>query len=210
MTFLSLSEWLKANATEVFGVISSLVYLYFSIKQKIWLWPLGILSSALYIVIFFQARLYADMGLNVYYVLVSIYGWYNWWRPSAANSSEHIHPQYVDARTWLQLSLATVLLFGFVLAALLLLPRWLGIPKADIPWLDATASTLSITATWMLARKYIEQWLVWVFVDLLSVSMYIYKQMLPTAALFGVYTVMAVIGFLAWKKDLNTLQTSKL
>jgi nicotinamide mononucleotide transporter len=94
-----------------------------------------------------------------------------------------------------------VAVYGVFLAALLVLPVWLGMPSAAMPLLDALTTALGVVATWMLARRYLEQWLIWVFVDLLSAGMYFYKGLYPTAILFLVYTAMALVGYVAWKKE---------
>ncbi|MEN9444240.1 MAG: hypothetical protein RIS47_1130 [Bacteroidota bacterium] len=194
-------SWIETNKLEVFGVISSLVYLYFSINRMVWLWPLGILSSALYVSIFFDARLYADMALSVYYVLISIYGWHYWSTIGSGFATKEDAVLIVNKKMWCNLALASVAVYGVFLAALLVLPVWLGMPSAAMPLLDALTTALGVVATWMLARRYLEQWLIWVFVDLLSAGMYFYKGLYPTAILFLVYTAMALVGYVAWKKE---------
>lgn len=198
MDYTPLLTWLETNSFELFAVFSSLLYLYFSINQRIWLWPTGILSSAVYLVVFAQARLYADAGLSLYYVLVSIYGWYFWWRIAPAANAPARPILRTKPKEWLVIALAAVACYGLLLAALILLPAWLNFPAADLPAFDALTTALSIVATWMLARKYLEQWLLWVFVDALSAAMYFYKGLYPSATLFAIYTVLALVGYYKW------------
>lgn len=189
-------NWLVLNWLELFGTVSALVYLYFSIRQSIWLWPLGILASALYIVVYFTSKFYADMGLQVYYLIISVYGWWFWLKgKSNGNSKIKISKCPKNKIIWL-----------FILSIFL----WLGLAyillkytDTDVPWGDALTTAFSITATYMLARKYIEQWVIWVFVDAISLALYIYKGLNITAFLFLIYTVMAVIGYFKWKKQID-------
>lgn len=189
-------NWFTDNYIEAVGTLLSIVYLIFSIKQNIWLWPLGIISSAMYIYIFFIAKIYADMGLQVYYVLISIYGWYSW---SIANKktsrSAKINSIFHQNYLIFYLILAAVILF------ILLSQILLRYTDSNIPYLDAITTSLSIIATWMLAKKYIEHWFVWIVVDALSSGIYIYKELYFTVFLYLVYTLMAVIGYREWNKD---------
>jgi nicotinamide mononucleotide transporter len=188
---------------EILGVIFALIYLFFSIRQKIWLWPFGILTSAFYIVVFYGSRLYADMGLQVYYLGVSIYGWLYWLKGGEREKNNHLPVSRTTSRQWIWLFIVTFVLYWMLVWALKTIPRWLEIPSSQLIFWDAFTTSASIVATWMLARKMIEQWLIWVVVDLTSMGLYIYKGLLPTSGLFLVYTLLAVVGYYSWKKDLN-------
>lgn len=192
--------WWQAHwgqALEVFGVVTSLLYLFFSIRQSLALWPLGILSSAVYVAVFFQSQLYADAGLYIYYVVVSIYGWWNWHRGRSESQQKDDLPVTQTRPTeWGYLGLISLLLFALLAWAL-------QQTDSDVPYGDAFTTALSAIATWMLAKKRIEQWLIWIVVDLFAMGLYIYKQLYPTAGLFAVYTIMAVIGYGQWKRHLK-------
>ncbi|HHJ11249.1 MAG TPA: nicotinamide riboside transporter PnuC [Bacteroidetes bacterium] len=193
----------NALITELLGVLFALIYLWFSIRQKIWLWPFGILTSALYIYIFYHSRLYADMGLQVYYLMVSIYGWYNWLYGGKKGEKNSLPVSTVNARmTWVLLSV-TFVIYWVLVWMLKNIPHWLNIPSSQLIYWDAFTTAASIVATWMLARKILEQWLVWVVVDGVSMGLYIYKGLYLTAGLFLVYTLLAVVGYLQWKKDMK-------
>lgn len=199
-----LTTWLWDNIIELTGALLGLVYLYFSIRQHIFTWPTGLLTSLLYTVVFFRTGFYADMGLQVYYVAVSIYGWYYWLH--GEKGKENSSSQAVIKKTPRK-----VLLLGLLVTTgiyVLLVGVLLMFTDSTVPYMDSLTTALSITATWMLAKKYIEHWLIWIFVDLLSAGLYVYKDLWPTVVLFLVYTVMAVIGYLEWKKDL-TVQIEK-
>lgn len=190
-------EWLLSNKIELLGAILGIVYIIFSIKQSILTWPTGLLTSALYVAVFFSSRLYADMGLQVYYVGISLYGWYFWLKGEKPQNSIKIPVKRTSKRLWLKLSIASVVLYGIILIVLL---KW---TNSDVPYMDSMTTALSIIATWMLARKYIEHWLMWVFIDAFSAGLYAYKGLWPTVILFIVYTIMAILGYIEWKKDLK-------
>ncbi|MDP4188091.1 MAG: nicotinamide riboside transporter PnuC [Bacteroidota bacterium] len=191
-------SWLE-HYIEWAGAILSLAYLFFSIKQNILLWPLGIISSALYVVVYLNTKLFALCGLQVYYVFISIYGWWFWKRGKTKGSKDkgdipitHGSPSQTVVLTLITLSL--FVLFAFILKRFM---------NSDMPYADSFITSLSIVATWMLARKIIDQWLVWIVADGISIVLYVYKGMYPTVALFIAYTVMAVIGYISWKKELQ-------
>lgn len=185
------------NYIEILGVVTGLLYLYFSVKQIIWLWLFGILSSLLYIYVFFKAGFFADMSLQVYYFFISIYGWHHWLKGRTGNG-EKLKVSSITGKQWLIYIIITILLTlisGIILSHL---------PGSNLPYLDAFTTAASVVATWMLARKILENWLWWILIDIVSIGMYIYKDLYPTLILFAVYTSMAFIGYIQWKKDLKT------
>src|ERR1035437_4572894 len=188
-------EYIKTNWIEIVGAILSLIYLYLSIKQKLSLWFFGIVSSIFYIVIFFQTKFYADMSLQFYYVFISIYGWINWKR-GKQGSGEELPTIQLSKRLLLNLVVATGLIY---IVYYLILSKF---TDSTIPKADSLVGAFSVVGTWMLARKLIENWLVWIVADALCVGLYIYKGLFPTAILFIVYTVMSVVGYWQWRKTI--------
>jgi nicotinamide mononucleotide transporter len=200
------SHWFlqhTALVTEVLGVLFALIYLWFSIRQNIWLWPFGLLTSFFYILVFYHSRLYADMGLQVYYLVISLYGWYHWLygggKEGERDSLPVVHTKRKEA--WV-LAGVTFVIYWILVLILTNVPRWLGIPSSQMILWDAFTTAGSIVATWMLARKMLEHWWIWVVVDLVSLGMYIYKGLYLTSFLFGVYTFMAVVGYREWKRGM--------
>jgi len=189
-------NWLLNNYIEVLGAVTGLIYLYLEIKQNIWLWPLGIATSAFYIYVFFTSKFYADMGLMVYYVIISIYGWWHWLYGDNASSKGDLPITRTTTKLWVYLSLASIVLFG-ALAIILI-----NYTDSPIPFGDALTTALSITATWMLARKLIEHWWIWVVVNIISLALYLWKGLYPTSVLFFFYFTMAVVGYYQWKKEM--------
>jgi nicotinamide mononucleotide transporter len=194
-------EFFVKHYLEIIGAISGLVYLYFSVNQKLWLWPVGIISSAFFVVVFFKSQLYADMSLNIYYLVVSIYGWYHWLRKRDNVSHESIKITTLSEKNWLEYFLITGLLTIGFSWILIHIPEKIGWEPSSVPVWDAFLTAGSIIATWMLARKVLEQWLWWVVIDSISVGIFIYKGLYFTAGLFVVNTIIAFVGYIKWKKD---------
>ena len=184
---------------EIVGAILSLIYLYLSIKAKVSLWFFGIVSSLFYIVVFFQTKFYADMSLQFYYVFISIYGWINWKRGEKGNNEE-LPTIELTKKLLFILILATIVIY---IIYYLILSRF---TDSTIPKSDALVGALSVVGTWMLAKKLIENWLVWIAADALCVGLYIYKDLYPTAILFIIYTAMAAVGYWQWKKTLSGVE----
>jgi len=188
-----MSSWLQAHYVELLGVVFSVLYLFLSIRQNILLWPTGMISAVLYMVVFFQSKFYADMGLNAYYFLISIYGWVVW---KQGGNGKKQRPVTRIRRTSAG-PLVFITALGFFGIALLLK----NYTDSPIPYWDALTTAMSFTATWMLARKILEHWIVWIVVDVISMALYLYRGLYPTMILFAIYTTMAVIGYLEWKKS---------
>ncbi|WP_372755133.1 nicotinamide riboside transporter PnuC [Labilibaculum sp.] len=186
-------NWIIDNIIEIIGTLAGLVFLYLEIKQNKWLWPVGLLTSAMYIYVFFVAKLYADMSLQFYYVFISIYGWIAW---TKGKQKEELPVTKLTNKLFMVLLGASLLIY-FLISYLLV-----NYTDGSIPYWDAFTTALSIVATWMLARKILEQWLVWVLVNAVSLCLYIYKGLYPTSILFLFYTILAVVGYIHWKKDL--------
>ena len=186
--------WFSQHYVELVATITALIYLYFSIRGHILLWLFGIISSLIYVYVCFKARIYADMSINAYYVVISIYGWIHWALRRAESKNKFSISRLKMMQSILLLAITTIIFFfiGYILN---------NYTDSDIAWWDAFTTALSITATWMLARKIMEHWLLWIIVDGVSVGLYIYKELYITVILFVVYTTMAVVGFYEWKKQ---------
>jgi nicotinamide mononucleotide transporter len=194
----SFISWFSGNYVEVLGVITGLVYLYFSVRQIIWLWPFGIISSALFILIFFNSKFYADMGLQVYYLGVSIYGWIYWSRGAVGHDERSTLPvRRINRQQALVLSVIGILL---LLGIVYILKQF---TDSDVPWGDGFTTAGSIVATWMLARKILEHWMVWVVVDIVAAGLYFYKGLYPSFLLYLIFTIIAVVGFFQWKRSIS-------
>jgi len=189
--------WITENYIELLATIFGLLYLFLSIKQNIWCWPAGLITSALYVYVFFVTKFYADMGLQVYYVFVSIYGWYHWKYGSRSKKNDDLKISKTNNKTALCLIVITGVLF--VLIAYILV----NFTDSTVPYWDSFTTAASFVATWMLARKMLEHWLIWIIVDGISLGLYLYKGLYPTVILFAVYTLLAVLGYFEWKRKME-------
>jgi nicotinamide mononucleotide transporter len=179
------------SALEIGAALFGVVSVYLSTRENIWSWPTAIVNVALYGVVFFQARLYADMGLQGVYLVLSIYGWYEW-----LYGGEH--------RTHLKVSraaprLLTILLVLNIVAWLTVATLLHRYTDAALPWLDSLLTTTSLAAQWMMTRKILENWLLWIAVDIVYVPMFISRHLYPTAALYAIFLALAVLGYRDWK-----------
>lgn len=189
------------NYLEIIGTAVGLIYLWLEYKASIWLWVANALMPAIYVVVYYQAGLYADFGINIYYLLVSFYGIFYWWKGRHASSqtrqttsTQTLPIVYTPARLWGRLAIVSVILL--VTIAFILI-RY---TDSTVPWLDSFTTALSIVAMWMLAHKYLEQWLVWLVVDAVCAGLYIYKELYFTAGLYALYTIIAYYGYKKWKQ----------
>jgi len=194
--------WWSNHYIEIFGALTGILYVILEIRQSIWLWPVGLITSAIYIWVFFTSKFYADMGLQTYYVIISIYGWYWWLKGGKRYNIESLPVTRASIKTLIILFTVFLVLFALLWYVLL------SYTDSPVPVGDAFTTALSIVATWMLARKIIEHWMLWVIADLVSMGLYIYKGLYPTVVLFAVYTIMAVIGYREWKKAIIILPGS--
>jgi nicotinamide mononucleotide transporter len=193
-------HWLQLNYIEFAATLTGLLYVVYAIKQKRIVWLFGILSSGLFVWVFYHADLFAYGTLYIGYVIIGIYGWYNWSRkiPDDVNKKGRISIHKATAHN----------LWSYIIISVLLtVPIYIILKKytdSDLPFPDAILTALGLVATWMLTQKLIEQWLFWIAIDLFSFFVMIYKGLYPSSVLFIVYTLLAVKGFFEWKKELIT------
>ena len=205
--------WFTGHILEIFGAVTGIVYVILEIRRNILLWPLGIVTSAVYIVVFGDNGFYAGMVLQGYYVAVSIYGWISWRRAILRRPSTHSassgsgfggqsNGQAVqDSVNRIGRGTAVLCLFSSVILWVVLwysLDRWTDSP---VPLWDGLITSLSVVATWMLTRRFLEQWYVWIVANSIAVIVYLTIGMYPTAVLFIIYFVMAIIGVRAWRRE---------
>src|SRR3954467_11718355 len=194
MSFDQLVSLAISNRWEVLAVIFGIVSVYLSTREHIWSWPTALVNVALYFVVFYEAKLYADMGLQVVYFALSLYGWYEWLY-GGANHSE-LRVSRTPARTWLPLSAVGVVFWaadGYFTSKL---------PGVALPYVDAATATVSLVAQYMMTRKYLENWVLWVLVDVVYVGMLIFKRLDLVAFNYAVCLGLAVMGYVSWKRSM--------
>ena len=183
---------------EILGVITGVIYLWLEYRASIYLWIAGIIMPAIYLSVYYNAGLYADFGINIYYLLIAIYGWVAWKTGFTLFGSEEPKKElcisHAPRTAWIKVAAA------FVVAMLLIAYILISHTDSTVPWSDSFTTALSIVGMWMLARKYIEQWWVWCVVDVASSALYIYKGLHFTAILYAVYAIIAIFGYFKWKK----------
>jgi nicotinamide mononucleotide transporter len=191
-------SWVVDHYFEIIAAALGFVAIFLQIRQNVWYWLVSIVMVSMYIYIYIDARLYADMSLQIYYLAISFYGWYVWLFGKKVNDHKVSLPVNITSKPlrWILAMISVVLFFGIA---------WflLYFTNSDLPYWDSFTTSLSFVATWMLARKKIENWLIWIVVDAASTAIYIYKELYPTAVLFFFLTILAVVGYRQWKKDLT-------
>jgi nicotinamide mononucleotide transporter len=188
-----LQEWWRQQTwLEVTGVVTGLLCVYLAARNNIWNWPIAIISVGIYIFIFFDTHLYADMGLQVYFMGMNIYGWYYWSRIPA---DEKKAPVLLVTKREIILSAIAVIIFTFILGTVL------KYTPASYPYIDSFCTACSLVAQVFLARKVLENWLIWIFVDVIYVGVYIFKGLHLTAIMYAIYVGIALLGYIDWKKD---------
>lgn len=179
---------------EIAGFLTGLLYLYWEYHANPRMWIAGLVMPMISMWVYFSKGLYADFAMNIYYLVIAVYGYAAWTFNFRRKQKESLPIRHIGLRTLA----GTAGVFCAVYAAL---AAWLILgTDSTVPYYDAFTTALSIVATWMLARKYIEQWIAWIMVDAVCVGLYIYKGIYFYAALYLVYTVIAVFGYLKWKK----------
>jgi nicotinamide mononucleotide transporter len=191
--------WQHQTWLEIIGVITGLLCVYLAALNNIWNWPLAIVSVGIYIFIFLDARLYADMGLQFYFMGMNIYGWYFW---SNKPADEIKTPVVLITRRQAITALIVIAVVTPGLGFLLIkLSPILHYKPASYPYLDSFCTACSLVGQVFLARKVLENWLIWIFVDIIYVGVYIFKHLDLTAFMYAVYVAIALMGYIDWKKD---------
>ncbi|WP_461449484.1 nicotinamide riboside transporter PnuC [Mucilaginibacter sp.] len=194
-----LDWWHQQSWIELIGVLTGFICVLLAAINNIWNWPVAIFSVTIYIYVFYNYQLYADMGLQIYFLITSIYGWYFW---SKKNRVEVKIPVSAINRKQVIISIIIVLVvtpaLGFTLVSL---SPILHYKPAAYPYLDSFCTTCSLIAQVYLTRKILENWLIWVFVDMIYVGVYIAKHLEPTAILYAAYIPVALLGYIDWRKE---------
>ena len=180
--------WLEAFAV-FFGIAS----VFYSMREHIWVYPTGLISTSIYVWICFEYKLYADMIINAYYFGMSIYGWYVWTHPK---ENQTVLPvTWLNGKSWLG-SVALFLISYSLLAYLLD-----NFTDSDVPYWDSFTTASAFVGMWLMAKKKVENWYFWLLTDLVSIPLYFYKGLVLTSFQYLVFTVLATMGLLAWIKS---------
>ena len=181
---------------EILGFVLSVIAVWLTARQHLWCWPIGIVSVVVYAIVFIDVKLYSDAALQIIYIFLQAYGWTIWTRTGPSPSTQ---------RPVGRLSAATAAL---LLAGGALGTAAVGYPMATrtdaaLPYWDAGTTVFSLIAQWLMARKVLECWLLWVAVDVVYVGIYLAKDLRLTALLYGIFIVLACYGWQQWRTDLH-------
>lgn len=179
---------------QIVGVRLGLLYLWLEYRANIWLWVVGAIMPCVHCALYYKSGLYADCAMQGYYILAGIYGLIAW-----LVGSKRKENKLQISHTPIRLILPLVAVYGVLHTAIyFLLVRF---TDSTVPFWDAMTTAMSMVAMWLLSRKYIEQWLVWLAVDAITVGLYLYKGIPITAGLYALYTALAIVGYLRWRKE---------
>jgi nicotinamide mononucleotide transporter len=190
------------NWIEIAGFITGVIGVWLTIKENIWCWLLGIINVILYLILFFDLKLYADAWLQGFYIVTQIYGWYKW--SKGTSIKDELMITFCSKKVLFICLIATILmtfLFGFYFS---------HYTEAALPWWDSSLMAMSLTGTWMAANKKIENWIVWIIANFIYIQIYIIKDTILTAALYFIFFLLAIEGYFEWKASWQKTKTSKI
>ncbi|GAC1411703.1 MAG: nicotinamide riboside transporter PnuC [Candidatus Velthaea sp.] len=182
------------SPVEIAGFITGAISVWLAVRENIWNWPIGIANNVLYVIVFFNARLYADMSLQVVYVAISSWGIYQWRRGGGARRGLRV--RHAAARELIGLALA-------IAAGSAVMATYLARINDAAPLLDASTAIASLGAQYLLARKFLENWYLWIAVDIVSVGLYLSRGLSLTALLYAIFLMMCIAGAVSWRKSLS-------
>ncbi|HFB66018.1 MAG TPA: nicotinamide riboside transporter PnuC [Aeromonadales bacterium] len=180
---------------EAVAVIFGLAAVWLNVRQNIWGWPAGLVQVVLYIFVFYEAKLYSDLILSVIYIFLQLYGWYSWLYGGEKHSKLKVSclsPSLISF--WIVVCISGTLMWGYFMQ---------NNTDAALPYPDAFTTVASLIAQYLMTRKKLESWILWVIVDVVAISVYFIKGLYLTTGLYSVFLIMSVFGYLLWKKSLE-------
>ena len=187
-----MTDYFQANWLEILGTIVGLIYLYLEWRASIYIWLTSVIMPSIYMFVYYEHGLYADFGIQIYYLLAAIYGFLVWKYGKKAEEKS-LPITSVPLSYWKYIVVAHLLVWAFIAWILL------SFTDSNVPYWDSFTTATSIIGIWLLARKYVEQWLIWIAVDVVCTGLYLYKGICFTACLYLLYTIIAVFGYRKWK-----------
>lgn len=196
-----MAEFLSLHWLDITTTLLGLAYILLEYKASIWLWLVGFVMQVMDIVLYYQHGLYADCGMEFYYIAMTVYGFATWkfGKKHLQKQKEELPITHFKKRLILPWTV-------FTLAAWAVLWYWLTQIGSTVPVADAFTTALSFVGIWALARKYLEQWLIWIVVDIATCVLYFYKGIPFKASLYALYVVIAVAGYFKWRRMMREQQ----
>jgi nicotinamide mononucleotide transporter len=180
------------SAIEIIAILLGLANILLIIRRSVWNFPVAIVMVSLYFIIFRDAKLYSDAGLQVFFAIVNLYGWWSWHRNKADAGAIVVRrlprPGYA---AWITASIALIAAWGYFMG------RYTG---TSVPYWDAAVAMLSVAGQILMTRRFVENWHYWIVVNLISIPLYVTKELYLTAGLYGVFLVLAIAGLIEWRK----------
>ena len=185
-------EFFSAHWLDIVTTVLGLAYILLEYKASVWMWLVGFLMQALGIVLYYQKGLYADCGMEFYYLAMTVYGYWRWVHGST--EMQNLPIRHFPRRL--------VLPWLAVIAAVWALIYWLLVTftNSNVPLADSFTTALSIVGIWALAHKYLEQWFIWIAVDVVTCILYFYKDIPFKSSLYALYVIIAIFGYFKWRK----------
>lgn len=187
---------LQTTILEWIAVATGLLSVWYSMKENIWVYPTGIVSVLIYVYIAYIYKLYADMGVNFYYFIMSVYGWYYWLHPKSDAREQVAVTMNNRAENLISaaLTIGSFSILYFVLS---------NFTDSDVPFWDSLTTCFAILGMYLMARKKLESWIAWIITDLISIPLYFYKELVLTSFQFLVFTAIAIGGYISWKRSME-------
>jgi nicotinamide mononucleotide transporter len=187
-----MADFILAHWLDIVTTILGLAYILLEYKASLWMWLVGFLMQALGIVLYYQKGLYADCGMEFYYLSMTIYGYWKWVRGSA--TKQELPIRHFPSKLVLPWTLLILGIWGII--------DWLllSFTNSNVPLADSFTTALSIVGIWALAHKYLEQWFIWIAVDVVTCGLYFYKDIPFKASLYALYVVIAILGWFKWRQ----------
>ena len=192
------SNIIDTSWLEVFAVIFGILSVWFARKENIWVYPTGIVNVLIYVYLCFYAGLYADMAINAFYFVMSVFGWYNWSRRTGNN--DHVPISTLSLVQWVFYMILIAVAYGIIYYVLI------NYTDSTVPRFDSFTTALFIAAMWLMAIKKIENWLLWILGDVLVIPMFAIKGLAFTSVQYIVFLVLAIMGYIEWRKRLNPVK----
>jgi len=189
-------EFIAKHWLDIVTTVLGLAYILLEYRASVWMWLIGFIMQALGIVLYYQKGLYADCGMEFYYLAMTVYGYWKWVHGSSEKKELPIrHFPKKLILPWIEI----IAVFWFAIYLILV-----NFTNSNVPIADSFTTVLSIIGIWALAHKYLEQWFIWIAVDVVTCGLYFYKDIPFKASLYALYVIIAIFGYLKWKKMILT------
>ncbi|MDX2191265.1 MAG: nicotinamide riboside transporter PnuC [Bacteroidota bacterium] len=183
-------DWL-----EIIGFVSAIICVYLNTRQNIWGWPIAMVSVVMYTIVFFNAKLYGDASLQIFFLILNFYGWYKWFTKN--DNGKELAVSSSSLFDWIYILLSIIFLNAIL--------YWFldNYTDSDVPFMDSTTTALSVVAQILLGRKKIENWILWIVANIIYIGLFVHKHLYVTSVLYLILLFLAVYGWMSWNKSLK-------